>query len=173
MNDQTFEVHTILERLRQECGISEFGFRVQALFAHALISIGASILECRQQGHPDIIADTGIEKWKFEVTVIGQIPYKIDIEDLKSLRPCQSGCLGFLALLDSGPPICWLILPHNILGKEIYKALHIMQIRRLADSRLSLICTDHFASLVIRNQYRIENLSFGLLRQWALEGRCI
>src|SRR4030067_3860650 len=57
--DRTFfEIKSVLDLLRGNVGDSEFGYRMQAFFAHVLLELGGSIIEINQQGHPDI-------KWNF------------------------------------------------------------------------------------------------------------
>ena len=62
-HDSTVSANHILARLRDEVGDSEFGYRLQALFAHVLGRLGASILEVNAQGHPDIRGVSGVN-WR-------------------------------------------------------------------------------------------------------------
>lgn len=170
MGNLSFIAASILQKLYEQVG-EEFGLRVQGLFAHTLISMGVQILACKPQGHPDIIADTGVEIWKFEVTSVRDFPYKLDIADIHSIRPRQEAQKGFLAILDAGPPIRWICLPYEIASKKLGSGLYSTQMLRLADTKLSADCTNSFASLLIRNKSRLSSLSFHLLKQWAIEGK--
>ena len=172
MNDLNFEVAGILKELLKKVGPSEFGLRIQGLFAHTLISLGFRILEIKHPGRPDIIADKGLQKFKFEVKVL-RFPYFVNSEDIRSLYPLTSMEEGFLALLDCGPPIYWFLLPVQVLSKRLGEALYVFQIRMLANISLSQHCTDQFSSLIHRNKYKLENLFFPLLKKKALNGKGI
>ena len=59
--DLQFAVKPLLEGLRAQVGDGEFGYRMQALFAHVLVRLGARVLEINAQGHPDVRALMGQE----------------------------------------------------------------------------------------------------------------
>jgi len=170
LGNLAFIAASILQKLYEKVG-EEFGLRIQGLFAHTLISMGVQVLDCKPQGHPDIIADTGTERWKFEVTFVRNFPYKLDTADINSIHPRSEAQRGFLAILDAGPPVRWICLPYEVISKKLGSGLYSTQLLRIADSRFSSECTNSFASLLIRNEYRLNSLSFHLLKQWAMEGK--
>lgn len=171
LNELGFEASSIIRVLQRELNSAEFGLRIQGLFAHALIRLGAHIIDIRHSDHPDLIVDLGRKKWQVEVEVLGSLVYRVKADDLKSIRPRGSEWYGFLSLLDCGPPLSWLLLRYETLS-QFNDTVHIARLRIFSDS-LSLECTDLFASLIIENKRRLRNLSFPLLKEWALAGQGI
>lgn len=172
MNRLSFEAFSVISELKREANPPEFGLRLQGLFAHTLIRMGARILDIRPQGHPDIIADMGGEKWQFEVELIGSHTYQVKEDDLEGIRPRGPEWRGFLALLDCCPFLSWLVLRYKVLVRVGNGRLPIALLRIRSDP-ISSRCTKQFCSLVIENKDRLRNLNFHLLRQWALSGQSI
>ena len=76
-SNESYRVYKILNELRENVGDSEFGYRVQGLFAATLVCLGMKILEIKSQGHPDVI---GMKE--NEIIVSSKIIYtKIDNEN--------------------------------------------------------------------------------------------
>ncbi len=44
-HDEYYKVYSILHNLHESVGDSDFGFRIQGLFAHALTRLGIKILD--------------------------------------------------------------------------------------------------------------------------------
>lgn len=168
MSKLAFEVTETLERLHQK---PDFGLRIQALFAHALLRLGWVVREVKSSDHPDITAEAGQTKLKFEIEVLS-IPYQVKEDDVKALRP-KIGWGGYLALLDCGPPLCWFLLPYDAIKKQVSKSLHKPEIKRLSEPQFSKKCSEVFCSLLYENKERLENLTFPLLKEWAVNGKVI
>ena len=85
-------VAAILRRLRAEVGDIEFGYRAQGLFAHVLKQIGASVVEVRNQGHPDITVLLGgrLTRVEVEIASIGERYHVIKADDAEGGRAYES-----------------------------------------------------------------------------------
>jgi len=171
LSQSLFEATEILRGLHRKVGSPDFELRVQALFAHILLRLGWSVRQLNHPGHPDVLVETSHGMLKFEVEVLSQAPYQVKEDDLEALRAKTVGWCGYLALLDCGPPLLWLVLPYEVVQGQAGKSLHKPEIKRLSAPQLSSKCTEEFCSLLCLNKQKLENLTFSLLRKWALDGK--
>lgn len=174
-NDRkTFEIKQALDLLRANTGDSQFGYRMQAFFAHVLLELGGSIIEINQQGHPDI-------KWNYNgKTSIFQIKtithsyagwnLAIGSDDIAGIRPNGPNETGYFAVLDCAAPISWLIIEYDQMQRYESRSVTIETIRAVANAEFSDECTNVFAELVTRHKTKLHLLTYGILRKRAL--RC-
>ena len=115
-----FAAGPALNALRARFGDSEFGYRIQALFAYVLSDLGAGIEEINAQGHPDIRAS-----WQGRPTLIQvksllhrhpENRYTLTSEDLRGITPQTGDQIGYLALLDCGAPAEWIVVEEKRLS---------------------------------------------------------
>jgi hypothetical protein len=153
-----------LRRLRAAVGDGEFGYRAQALFAHVLKRIGASVLEVRSQGHPDIVASLNGHLTRFEIEIASKADrhHVIKNDDLQSIAPMLPNERGYLAVLDMAEPMRWAVLEHGRaegrLGRTPMTTLHAV-----ADRDLSKACNVAFSGLILESAERLRALTFHLL----------
>ena len=158
-----------MRRLRAEVGNIEFGYRAQGLFAQVLKSIGASVVEVRAQGHPDIIARFGEQLTRVEVEVasMGERYHTIKADDAEAVAPTERNEKGYLAVLDIAEPVRWAPIEYSRiyprLGRQPLATLHA-----LADPELARACNDAFVEIIILDAERLPALTFHLLRQRVL-----
>jgi hypothetical protein len=167
-------IKPILDALRAGVGHSEFGLRVQGLFAHALLEIGGTITEVNQQGHPDV-------KWvkdaKINIFQIKSIFHNyaggtllISPNDIAGICPSTPDEVGYFAVLDCAFPISWVISEYNAIRRHQHSLVSIESIRATANPNLSMEISRIFMELVTRHQENLQLLSFRVLRDRAL--RC-
>jgi hypothetical protein len=104
LSGNSLSIARILEELRNHCGDSEFGYRMQALFAHVLIRNGYRIREINTQGHPDVRASLGDREIFVQMKTIlhssaGTL-FGLKESDLAGITK-RGRRDGFLAVLDS------------------------------------------------------------------------
>ena len=166
MSTDTARVAALLRRLRAEVGSIEFGYRAQALFAYVLKQIGASVVEVRNQGHPDIIVRLGgrLTRIEVEVASIGERYHVIKADDAEGVLPTNPNEQGYLAVLDIAEPVRWAPIEysrfHYRLGRQPLATLHALAHRKLASA-----CNDAFAKIIIADAERLPALTFHLLCQ--------
>ena len=159
-------VAAMLRRLRAEIGNIEFGYRAQGLFAHVLKAIGASVIEVRAQGHPDIIVQFGerLTRVEVEVASMDERYHVIKADDAQAVAPTERNERGYLAVLDIAEPVRWAPIEYSRirprLGRQPLATLHA-----LADPELARACNDAFAEIIIVDAERLPALTFHLLRQ--------
>ena len=157
-------VAAILRRLRTEVGDIEFGYRAQGLFAHVLKQIGASVVEVRNQGHPDIIVLLGgrLTRIEVEIAPMGQRYHVIKADDAEAVAPSERNEQGYLAVLDIAEPVRWAPIEYSRfrrrLGKQPLATLHALAHRELARA-----CNDAFVEIIIADAERLPALTFHLL----------
>ena len=160
----TETVADALRKLRADVGDIEFGYRAQGLFAHVLKRIGASVLEIRNQGHPDIVASLNGHLTRFEIEIAskGDRHHVIKSEDIESIAPVLPNEMGYLAVLDMAEPLRWAVLDHararGRLGRAPMSTLHAV-----ADRDLSRACNVAFSELILESLERLRALTFHLL----------
>ena len=153
-------------RLRAEVGAIEFGYRAQGLFAHVLKQIGASVIDVRNQGHPDIIVQLGgrLTRIEVEVATIGERYHVIKADDVAGVAPTNPNDQGYLSVLDIAEPVRWAPIEYSRFrhrqGKQRLATLHA-----LADRELARECNDAFAEIIIADSERLAALTFHLLCQ--------
>ena len=162
-------VAAILRRLRAEVGNIEFGYRAQGLFAHVLKVIGASVVEVRSQGHPDIIVlfEGRLTRVEVEVASMSERYHVIKADDAEAVAPTVRNEQGYLAVLDIAEPVRWAPIEYSRirprLGRQPLATLHA-----LAHPELARACNDAFAEFIIANAERLPALTFHLLCQRVL-----
>lgn len=160
-SDRTTEA---LRRLRADVGDIEFGYRAQGLFAHVLKRIGASVLEIRNQGHPDIVASLNGRLTRFEIEIASKADrhHAIKDDDLRSTAPVLRSDMGYLAVLDMAEPLRWAVMEHSRVrgrsGRVPMSTLHAV-----ADRELSKACNVAFVELIVESIDRLPALTFHLL----------
>ena len=159
-------VTTILRRLRTEVGDIEFGYRAQGLFALVLKMIGASVVDVKNQGHPDIIVLLEGRRTRVEVEIASarERYHVIKADDAQAVAPDESNEQGYLAVLDIATPVRWAPIEYSRfrhrLGRQPLATLHAIAHRELARA-----CNDAFAEIIIADAERLPALTFHLLRQ--------
>ena len=160
-----------LRRLRAEIGDIEFGYRAQGLFAQVLKHIGASVVEVRSQGHPDITALFGGRLTRVEVEVASSREryHVIKADDADAVAPKEHNEQGYLAVLDIAEPIRWAPIEYARvrprLGRHPLATLHALAHRELARA-----CNEAFEEIIMADAERLPALTFHLLCQRVLRG---
>ena len=150
-------------------GAIEFGFRAQGLFALVLRHIGASVLNVRNQGHPDIIAllDGQLTRVEVEVASIEKRHHVIKADDAGAVAPTKRNEQGYLSVLDIADPVRWAPIEYSRfrhrLGRQPLATLH-----SLAHIELASACNNAFSEIIIANEERLPALTFRLLCQRVL-----
>ena len=159
-------VAAILRRLRAEVGDIEFGYRAQGLFAYVLKQIGASVVDVKNQGHPDIIVLLGgrLTRVEVEIASMGERYHVIKMDDAEAVAPTSVKEQGYLAVLDIAAPVRWAPIEYSRfrhrLGRQPLATLHALAHRELARA-----CNDAFVEIIISNAERLPALTFHLLCQ--------
>ena len=162
-------VAAVLRGLRAEVGAIEFGYRAQGLFAHVLKRIGASVVDVRHQGHPDIIILLGrrLTRIEVEIAAMGERYHVIKQDDVCGIKPTKRNEQGYLAVLDIAEPVRWTLLEYSRirrrLGRQPLATLHALSHRELGSA-----CNSAFAEIVIADAERLSALTFQLLCQRVL-----
>ena len=155
-----------LRRLRTEVGDKEFGYRAQGLFAYVLKQVGGSVVEVKNQGHPDIVALLGgrLTRVEVEIAPMGERFHVIKIEDVRAVAPLERNQQGYLAVLDIAEPVRWAPIEYSRIrgrvGKQPLATLHA-----LADPELAKSCNEAFGEFITTNAERLSALTFRLLRR--------
>ena len=159
-------VAPILRRLRADVGDIEFGYRAQGLFAHVLKEIGATVIDVRSQGHPDIIVHLNghLTRVEVEIATLGERYHVIKANDALAVAPTERDEKGYLAVLDIEEPVRWAPIEYSRfrhrLGRQPLATLHA-----LAHQGIARACNDAFVEMIIADPERLSALTFRLLRQ--------
>lgn len=159
-----------IEDLRLSVSPSEFGYKVQALAAHALIRLNYRIEEINPSGHPDIVATRGLEWLHFEVEaeVGGQRRRQLTDADFASLVKVP-GVIGYFALAITFPTPRWILVPaERLVGRR--PSMHVL-LEALSDRGFSDAWTCQYISLLNEECRRVRQTSFRALCERAREGR--
>ena len=172
-----FDIKPILDSLRTSIGDSEFGIRMQALFAHVLLELGSTITEVNQQGHPDIKSVKNGLTALFQVKSIthsyaGWV-LTVSPDDIAGIRPSRPDEVGYFAVLDCATPVSWVVNRYNTIRRHEKCSVSIETIRASADLELSGECSGVFAELLMRHNDNLHLLTFSVLRERALRGERI
>ena len=166
------DIKSMLDSLRADVGDSEFGYRMQAFFAHVLLELGDTITEINQKGHPDIKAVKGGQTKLFQVKsithnyagwVLGVSP-----DDIAGIRPSGLDELGYFAILDCAIPVSWVLNDYSSIRRHEASSVGIETIRASADSNLSEESTMAFTELLTRHKEDLHLLTFAILRDRAI-----
>ena len=172
--NELFQAGDLLDDLRRDIGSSEFGYRIQGLFAHVLICKGGKIIDIKPQGHPDIAAELGKRKLLLQVKAvhakISRQGFTISPEDLQGIKPINKDETGYLAILECAAPVSWTLLDYSRMARQKLKPLNMVALRAMADAPLSAECTEEFVRIIIRNRGRLRDLGFHILCCRALKG---
>jgi len=165
-------VYKILNELCENVGDSEFGYRVQGLFAATLVCLDVKILEIKPQGHPDIIGMKENEIIKFEVeAVLGKSKMKIvDKEDIEAIKPHNKGEEAYIAVLYCRFSSKWLLIDYNHLKRRISECISIITMKCLSNKKFSNEFNECFYKLILSNASRLFTFTFHLLCEKAREG---
>jgi hypothetical protein len=172
-DSRAFDVEGILDRLRTAWGSSDFGYRMQAVFAHVLLRLGGQILEVNAQGHPDVKAKMAGQQMHFQVKTVSHshpnFQFCLSAKDLAGISPGYRD-YGFLAVLDCAAPVDWLLVPEGRARLLVERPTLIATLRAEKIDPFSAECSEAFWDLVLAEQERLLHLSFSLLAQRALHG---
>lgn len=170
--DEYYKVYKILNNLRQSVEDSEFGYRIQGLFAHTLICLGIRILEIKSQGHPDILGEKGNRYIRFEVeAILGNSRKRvIDKENIEAIKPLNKNEKGYMVFLYCNLPPEWLLIEYERIKYRISEQISITTLKSLSDKKISHECTECFYGLILSNELHLLGLTFHLLRDKALKG---
>ena len=172
-----FDIKKILDQLRLRVGDSEFGYRMQAFFAHVLMRLNSKIKAINNQGHPDITAEIDSAIYLIQVKTISHNTAEscllVTSDDLDGIYPNFPKATGYYAVLDCSAPVTWLICRHEKIRKYVLRPIDLEMIRLISDQAFSQECTDIFADMIISNFEKLPLLTYGILRDRALRGDCI
>jgi hypothetical protein len=172
-NDDSFLVKPLLDSLRSKTSDSEFGYRVQALFAHVLGRLGYAIIEVNAHGHPDVKGRAGDIVLAAQVKSIthssASTMFTLGEPDLVGIRQ-TAGYQGVLAALDCAAPVGWSVVRSERLDLHLNRPVHIATLRAEQDEQLSQDCTREFLDMVLMPNSKALELPFELLARRAMRG---
>ena len=86
-----------LMRLRSETSTGEFGYKIQAIAAHVLVTLSHRVVEVNNSGHPDIVSHKDGREFRFEVEaeVTGSRKHMLTRSDFEGL--IGAGIFGYFA----------------------------------------------------------------------------
>ena len=173
ISNKSYIVYKTLNELRENVGDSEFGYRVQGIFAATLVCLDVKILEIRPQGHPDIIGMKENEIIKFEVeALLGKSRERIvDKKDIEAIKPHNKSEKGYIAVLYCRFPLKWLLIKYDRLKRRrVSERIPIVTMECLNDKKFSNEFTECFYKLILSNATRLFTFTFHFLRNKALDG---
>jgi len=156
------EATDIIWDIIEKRGDKEFGYMAQALLGIIFYCLGYKIIEIKNKGHPDLLLRFDNRIYRIEVEVIGinRTEHVIKIEDLDAIKPKEDGDRGYIALLDTGFPLRWHLLPYEKICKEGQKSYSRGEIKIKSDENLSNKCTDQLYIIVLTNKDKILNTDY-------------
>lgn len=161
-----------LDALRAKFDDSQFGYRMQGMFAYVIAGLDAVIEEVNAQGHPDIRASWQGKTALIQVkTLLHRHPehrYTLSLEDLRGITPQTGDQIGYLALLDCGTPAEWIVVEEGRLRPHLNNPVHTVTLRADSDKALSRLCTEEFNLVIASFEGRLADMTFALLCQRAL-----
>jgi hypothetical protein len=159
-------------RLRSETSAGEFGYKIQAIAAHVLVSLRHRVVEVNNSGHPDIVSQKDGREFRFEVEaeVTGSRKHMLTRPDFEGLL--GSGVVGYFALAVSFPRPYWVLVPARLLVRRKLPAGNAL-LKALSDKSFSSDWTREYVSLISRSCSEILNRSFDQLVRRAREGRAL
>ena len=166
-----FAAGPALDALRTKFGDSDFGYRVQAWFAFVIAGLGAGIEEINAQGHPDVRASwqgkTALIQVKSLLHRNPEHRYTLSSEDLRGITPQGTDQIGYLALLDCGAPMEWIVVEGGRLRFHLGRPIHTVTLRADSDKALSRLCTEEFNRVIASFEGRLADMTFALLSKRA------
>ena len=170
--DAAFEATKALEEL----GLtpSEFGYRMQAMLAETLATMGGGVDDVARVGHPDILVRMGGKTLRIQSKATGQREFTLSKEDLDGICPRSNEEEGYLAVLDRGPPIAWTCVRYAKARSVLDRRVPLTMLKAMDDAHFSRQCTQAFVELVNEHRLSLEAFTFALLckRVKARESRC-
>ena len=165
------QVDVLLESLRQKCGDAEFGYRIQALFAHTIMRQGWSILAINAKGHPDIRAQAPDDEVLIQVKSHSHRSADASVElshdDVEGIRAIGRRT-GWFALLDCAIPVQWVLITGDRAVSLLGRPMHLATLQANCNLEMSESCNKHFYDIVLDNHVRLPTLSFQVLCHRAL-----
>ena len=175
--DRHFQVKDVLDGLRTEFGDSDFGYRVQALFAHTLLRLRAVVQEINYQGHPDIQAGLDGQSLLLQVKSVSHTsaPCSLMVHqaDLAGIRPSSDRQTGYFAILDCAAPPAWIMVEYHDIARHRTQPVNMETLRACANRDFSRECTDEFTDMVLANKDKLHLLNYRTLCRRALRGDVI
>lgn len=172
-DSERFAVRPLLEALRAECGDAEFGYRMQAMFAHVLVKLGAVVLEVNAQGHPDIKArladDLVLVQVKSCMHRTSSSLFQLSKNDLAGITPGDR-TKGYLAFLDCADPVSWRLISFPLARQFLNRSVPIASLAAAQEEQLSRDCTEAFTDIILSAKDRLRVLTFTLLASRAVRG---
>lgn len=170
--NESYRVYRILNKLREDVGDSEFGYRIQGLFATTLVCLGIKVLEIKPQGHPDVIGmkENKIIKFEVEAVLSKSRERTVNKEDIEAIEPHNKNEKGYIAVLYCRFPPEWLLIDYNRLRRHVSERISITTMKCLRDKGFSNEITECFYKLILFNKSRLFTFTFHLLCSRALEG---
>lgn len=165
-DDARFEATRVLESL--SVSASELGYRMQALLAETLATMGAGIDAVARAGHPDVMARIGGRVLRIQVKATRQPRFSIDADDVEGIRPQSPQEDGYIAVLDLRPPMTWICVSHARARVLVGRTVPLAMLGSMADAQFSAQCTQACAQLLLEQRSSIEAFTFSLLRKRAL-----
>jgi hypothetical protein len=171
LSDSSFETSSILQALRIRCGDVEFGYRMQAIFAHILMRQGWRIIEINAQGHPDIRASMADQEVLVQVKSVSHRTansiIELSNEDVAGVTALGRRA-GWFAVLDCAAPARWNVVTGTRAAWLLGKPMYVTTLRANSDAVMSSDCNDQFREIVSANSSRLSNFSYTILRNRAL-----
>lgn len=171
LSSEYYKVYQILTNLHERIGDSEFGYRIQGLFAHTLIGLGVKILEINPQGHPDILGEKQ-NQYRFEIEVILSDLRKrtINKEDVEAIKPLNKNEIGYMAFLHYNIIPEWLLIDYEHIKYRVSEPISIIILKSLSDKNFSNECTQYFYDLILSNEPWLYDFTFRFLCDKAIKG---
>lgn len=173
MTDISQATEDVLAALRERCGDAEFGYRMQALFAHTLMRQSWRILAINAKGHPDIYAQAADEEVLVQVKSNAHHSahsiVELSHDDVAGIRAIGRRA-GWFALLDCAMPAQWIMLSSQRATTLLGNAMHLATLKANCDAAMSEACSRDFRALISENWSRVPTLSFQILCRRALSG---
>lgn len=170
-NRSGFAAKPTLDSLRKQHGHGEFGYRMQAIFAHVILRLGGKILEVNAQGHPDVRAVLGDRELVVQVKTSSHSwagsMFEMNSSDFSGIG-CAGRREGLLAFLDCAEPVRWIMVRSDRARAFVGRLVHVSTLQAESDEALSEDCTEEFLEIIVELGDRLLNLTYPLLRVRAL-----
>jgi hypothetical protein len=147
---------------------SEFGYRMQAMFAETISILGGGIRNVARVGHPDILAYVHGRTLRIQTKATGLRSFTLEKKDLEGIRPRSTEEEGYLAVMDRGPPFWWICVPFAKAEALVDREVTLAMLRSMEDASFSRECTDAFVELVAINRDSLEAFTFSFVSKRAM-----
>jgi hypothetical protein len=173
LTDITPDIESLLKGLRRKCGDSEFGYRMQALFAHTIIRKGWHITAINAKGHPDIRAQTSDDELLIQVKSNAHLSansnLELSLDDVGGIKAVGRRT-GWFAVLDCAAPVQWIMISGVRAVSLLGRPMHLATLKANCDLEMSTSCSRHFYGVISDNHVRLATLTFQVLCRRALAG---